>query len=272
MSTSILAPYNDQLFYKVRLRIKFRDRILGGIPKGGKPLDYFMDAKHMSDAEKEDFKKRISDGLISEDEKTAIKEMSWCQFERDRAGNLCLWHGNIKAMMREIFVTFGLTQRRPNMKKVGIKKAKGAEEGEPLVPEKGPSSGGRQTLQHGVHVDPVRIPFERVIDDKRTFIKVKDSVADVPGEYAEKVEFIDKVKHIKDMSGVRSALGRHDVIDQPEMTIYLKWPADGVFTEDDMKKAWSACEDDGLGACRSQGYGKFDVLEWEVINDPYAKK
>lgn len=302
---SVLEQYNNELFYKVRLRIKFRDLVLAGIPKAGKPLDYYMAARHMSDEDKADFQKRLAEGTLTDEEKDAVKEMNWCTFERDRAGNLSIWHGNVKAMMREIFVTFGLTQRRPNTKKPGTakkpgKKKKGepepvadlealaalaelAIEGEPLIPDKDPSSGGKQCFQHAVHVDPCRIPFERTVDGVVKYIKAGEEGKIVvealekdhfnPGESVkEPLTFLDKVKHIKDMSGTRSALGRHDKLDQPEMTIYLKWPARGVFTEEDLKKAWAACEDDGLGACRSQGFGKFEVIEWTLINDPTLKK
>lgn len=75
------------------------------------------------------------------------------------------------------------------------------------------------------------------------------------------------MKHIKDAAGQRTALGRHDFIFRPEMTIYLKWPASGVFSDDEMKKALSVCEEDGLGASRSQGFGKFEVIEWTVVKE-----
>lgn len=277
MAVSALQKENDELFFKVRLVIQFRDLVLAGIPKAGNPLDYFMSARHMSDEEKADFKKRIQDGQLSEDEKNQIKEMNWCTFERDHAQNLCMWHGNLKAMMREIFTTFGLTQRRPNTKKPGAKGKKGTTDETPLIAEKDPSAGGRQTFQHGVHVDPIRIPFERRdADGKVHYIKVAEvdtEVVNAPTDdhYVEALEFVDKVKHIKDMNGTRSALGRHDKLLGVCMTIYLKWPARGVFDNNDMRKAWAACQDDGLGACRSQGFGKFDVIEWEVINDPTKK-
>ncbi len=239
MGISVLEEQAKALYTKVKIRIRFRDRILAGIPKHGDMLDYYMKARHMSDREKDDFKARTEKGELSPEEKEQITSTSWCQFERNAEGHLCLWHGNVKAMLREIFVTLGLTQKKPSLKK--------AEKEE----DKGPSAGGRQTLQHAVHVDSgypdsLRIPFER---DGKLISEPDGSV--------------DKVKHIKDAAGQRSALGRHDYLEKVEMQIILKWPTKSVFTEDDFKKVLALCQDDGLGACRSQGNGKFDVISYE---------
>lgn len=277
---SILESYTKELFFIVKIRIKFRDLVLAGIPKSQNVLDFFMNARHMSDAEKADFKQRIADGNLTDDEKESIKEVSWCQFEKDAQGNLCLYHGNVKAMLREIFTTFGLTQRRPNKTTKGEANA-----------DKDLSAGGRQTFQHAVHVDPIRIPFEHQVTDPNVplantpFVTFKatdgftevDESAPPPAEGQPAVirqpeaGYVDKVKHIQDAAGRRSALGRHDYIRQPEMSFILKWPARGCFTEEDMKSAMAAAQEDGLGACRSQGFGKFDVIGWEVVNAP-AKK
>lgn len=114
---SILSEYKNKVFRTVKLRIRFRDKVLAGIPKGESVLDYFMEARHMSDEAKEEFKQRIKNGELTEEEKEGIKESAWCEFERDENGNLCMWHGNVKAMLREVFVTLGLTQKRPNTSK-----------------------------------------------------------------------------------------------------------------------------------------------------------
>jgi hypothetical protein len=233
---SIFEEELKKLVYTATVRIKFRDAVLAGVPKNEDVLTYFMEARHMSEAEKDDFKKRVMGGTLTEDEKDEIKETGWCVFEPDCDGNLCLWHGNIKAMLREIFVTTGLTQKKPNTKKA-------VEGGDGPAP----CAGGRQTFQHAVHVDPLRILFTK---DKNT-IKSPDGRK-------------DRVKHISDASGKRSALGRHDFISQPEMEFFLKWPRKSIFTIDDIKNSLALAQEDGLGACRSQGFGKFDVTFFEV--------
>lgn len=267
---SVLSQYKDDLFYRVKLRIKFRDLILAGIPRAEKMLDYFMSERHMSDAERSSLEARISEGKLTEDEKEKIKNISWCKFESDADGNLCLWHGNVKAMLREMFTTLGLTQRQPNKKKD--------------VPDKDQSAGGRQTFQHAVHVEPLYLCFERANPETEVREKIKakdgseliDDHRETPGDAALKrlnaaYGFVDRVKHIEDAAGRRSALGRHDYLRQPELEFTLMWPARGCFTEDDVKTAMAAAENDGLGACRSQGFGKFEVISWKIENAPKKK-
>ncbi len=255
-SVSVLDDVSNVIYTRYRVRIRYRDQVLGGVPKSGNSLEWYLNEKFSSDEEKADFKRRVESGALSDDEKAEIREASWNTFERDRNGNLCLWHGNFKACLREVFVTLGLTQKFP-IKATKAKEAKSAKvggakpassEGPVLVPARDPSAGGRQTLQHGVHVDPLRLVFLR---DNQP-IKIADG-------------YVDKVKHITDAAGKRSALGRHDYIDQPEIEMVLKWPTASVFTIDDMKKALAVAQDDGLGACRSQGIGKFDVILLEKL-------
>lgn len=236
---SILESELASLMYSMRVKIQFRDLILAGIPRSGNMLEYFISLKHMSDADKADFEKRIQAGELTDDEKEQLKETSWCCFEKTSDGELCIWHGNVKAMLREIFTTIGLTQRRP---KIGKKadESGGKEDG---------TAGGRQTLQHAVHVDPLRPLFK--CDGK--------TLREAHG-------FLDRVKHIKDQSGQRSALGRHDYIKGAVVEFILKWPRKGVYSEEDLRTALALCQEDGLGACRSQGHGKFDVIECEMLD------
>lgn len=273
--SSILKSYQDDLFFRVKIRIRFRDRILAGIPRAQAMLDYFMKARHMSDAEKEAFQRRVKEGSLTEEDKAQIKDVAWCKFEPDYDGNLCLYHGNVKAMLREMFTTFGLTQRQPNKRDP---KKQGGD------PNRDQSAGGRQTFQHAVNVEPIYIPFERSLTNGSTEkIKCNDGYEEIPdndggiGEGAIRklavfYGYVDRVKHIEDAAGRRSALGRHDYLYQPELTFELEWPARGCFSEDDMKMAVAAAEKDGLGACRSQGFGKFETIAWEVVNEPKKRE
>lgn len=222
------------LFSVLTALIVFRDKVLAGIPKAGNPLDYYIASKHMSDEEKADFTERVNDGSLTDDEKTVIKNLSWCCFEKndDGVGALCLWHGNMKAALREMFTTLGLTQKM-------WKKAKTGAEGH---------AGGKQVFQHAVHVDPLRLPFFR------PDTKGQDVFITQPDGY------LDRVKHIEDAAGKRSVIGRHDFLMQPRLQITLRWPQKGPFDRDDIIRALAACQDDGLGACRSQGFGKFNII------------
>jgi hypothetical protein len=228
MSNSVLSKEAEKMFATATIRLQFRDNVMAGVPRHENMLEYYLNSKHMSDEARADFEGRIKAGKLSDEEKEDIAQMSVCVFERDHEGQLCLWHGNAKACMREMFTTFGKNSIKP-------KKTLGEE-----------CAGGRQTFQHAIHVDPVRLVFHRA---GKPIMKADGTV--------------DKVKHITDMSGTRSAIGRHEYLIRPELTLVLKWPSKGSVTEEDLRQVWAAAQEDGLGACRSQGFGKFDVVAWD---------
>ena len=242
-----------EIYEKRQVTIAFEDKILAGCPKKGDMLAFYMEAKHMSDAEKEDFKKRIEDGDLTDEEKEEQKETNWTIFEKDAEGFLVIWHNNVKALLRECATTLGLTQIRysGNTAKAKPKKAKKGEEAEvvPLEPEKAEvkeaHAGGRQTFQHGLQIDPLRI---RILKDGQP-IQRPDG-------------FVDRVKHIQDAGGKRSAIGRHDYVERPTLTFTLMWPLNGAFKEEHIKKMLKLAEKDGVGASRSQGFGTFVVTEF----------
>lgn len=53
-----------------------------------------------------------------------------------------------------------------------------------------------------------------------------------------------------------------------EFTVISDWP----FTSRDWAMIWTSGEQQGLGASRSQGYGKYDVTAWNKVEVPGAKK
>jgi hypothetical protein len=244
----------------VLVRIRFRDKVLAGVPKNGNPLDYYVNSKHMSDEEKADFVERVKQGEVTPEEKEEIKETSCLQFEKDHDGDLCIYHGNIKALLREIFVCTGLSALRA---KGAAKKGKGKNE---ILPDGTPAdseiagsdkfdavhsrAGGRQNLGHMIHIDPVHVKIMK--DGKPT--QNPDGV-------------LPKVKHFPSPTGPKSALGNHDFFEYAEMEFVMKWYKGGIHNHEQVKLAMALAQDDGLGACRSQGFGKFDIVKWETLAD-----
>lgn len=253
---SVLSDFSEQLYARVKLTLQFREKMLAGLPSNEEMLDYFVKAKQMSDAEKEDFIARIQGGALSEDEKAEMKETSWTVFERDREGHLCVWHNNIKAMLRECMTTLGVfIEKRPSLKK--------GEE----------AAGGKQTYQHGLVVEENRVKLLSDFEyQKQPDGKLKKVSLGAYKPMTRPHGYIDRVKHISDASGKRSALGRHDFVDEARLVFVLKWVDTGVYSIDDLKRVWAACQEDGLGACRSSGYGRFDCIEWEVLKAPKPRK
>lgn len=267
MGKSVLEHIVLEETNAVGITLEFRDKILSGIPQSGDMLDYFIKMKQMSDSEKEDFILRIQKGAMSDDEKAEMKETSWTTFEKDREGFCCLWHNNIKAMLREICSVTGIYMKKR------ASSAKGEER-----------CGGKQTFQHGFNLkavdggDDLRIRLltngEYARAEKRGEPAIWKPFAD--GKYIPVKTphgYVDRIKHISDASGKRSAIGRHDFFEKARLKFEIWWLNNGTYSVDDLKKLLALAQDDGLGASRSQGMGRFDVIEFTVIQEhPKPKK
>lgn len=68
------------------------------------------------------------------------------------------------------------------------------------------------------------------------------------------------------MQGPRSSLKLFDYIDQPTITFRLRVLNDGVFKEEMLKSILEYCQENGLGADRSQGFGQFDIVSFEKMS------
>ena len=259
MAKSVLEAEENKIYTRVYMEVELRDKLLAGIPQSGDMLDYFLKTKFESQAEKEDFKLRVTNGKLTDDEKDEMKETSCCVFERDKGTrNLCIWHNNIKSMIREVFSVTGMFMaKRASSKKGAIK------------------GGGRQNYQHFLFIDPMRPlflsnyfyddtgvqQFYHSEDGKSFDTNAKDSLW-IPMQ--EPHGYVDRIKIIKDASGQRTALGRHAFVDGVRLAFRLKWGDVNVYSIADMRKTFAIAQDDGLGASRSQGFGKFDVIKFDV--------
>jgi hypothetical protein len=268
MGKSVLESIVLEENNRVGITLEFRDKVLSGIPQSGDMLDYFIKMKQMSDEEKEDFILRIQKGAMTDDEKSEMKETSWTTFEKDREGFCCLWHNNIKAMIREICSVTGTFMKKK------ANSTKGEER-----------PGGRQTYQHGFnlhalpeHGDDLRIRIltngEYARAEKRGEPALWKPFAH--GNYVPVKTphgYVDRIKHISDASGRRSAIGRHDFFEKARLKFEIWWVNNGTYSVDDLKKLLALGQDNGLGASRSQGMGRFDVTEFTVIQEhPKPKK
>lgn len=232
------AELGSRIFATATVKIRFKDKILAGVPKNEDVLEFWMSKKMMSDSEKESFRARVKAGEVTEAEEAEIAETNQLVFERTPEGVPCVWHAQVKAMLRECFTCLGYTQKRHT---------KVSDKGD-LAEKPSVYVGGKNTLQHCVHVEPSWLAFER---DCKPLAAPDGSVT--------------RVKHIEGPMGPRSAIGRHEYFGPgTEMTFVLKWPAKGTFSLDEIKLALALAQDDGLGASRSQGFGKFEVVGFEA--------
>ena len=78
----------------------------------------------------------------------------------------------------------------------------------------------------------------------------------------------ERVVHAMTMQGPRSSLKLYDYIDQPTLRFSLRVLNDGVFNEEKLRFILEYCQENGLGADRSQEFGKFDILSFTSF-DPH---
>ena len=238
----------DRFDARATIVIEFIDRIYGGLPMSGKPLEFFIKSKKMSTVEADELKARIQEGRLTPEESKEIDETCATVFERDREGFLCIWHGNLKACMREVLSTTGTF----------IKKK---------------SKQGKNVFQHRTWIEPIRPRFLKQTPDGK-WVPVRDAPqGELPADAATPDGTVEKVKIIRDMSGQRTALGRHEYLEHARLAFEWQFGFDNpAYTADDFEKAWFQAQNNGLGACRSQGQGRFRIVGWKWAKKPPAKK
>lgn len=80
-----------------------------------------------------------------------------------------------------------------------------------------------------------------------------------------------QISHVMTPKGPKSSLTYVEYVVQPRIVFDVLVTGD-VITEDDWARVWVQAQENGLGARRSQGYGKFDVLGWEKMNGRELKQ
>lgn len=77
------------------------------------------------------------------------------------------------------------------------------------------------------------------------------------------------VSHSMGPKGPISAIKRHEYVDRPLLSFDLKFAraksVEEKFSDDDVAKMLIHFGEHGLGACRSQGFGRFDIVSIEQI-------
>lgn len=202
-------------FYRVR--IKLRDRLVGGYPKNPDAEAAMLRARGLEDL----IPAQVDPATLNDEERAALKlsavEKSWTGFKSNGSGPY-LESRCIKAMIKECANIL----KGPQILDVKNFKSKVAER---------------------VFVEPHEIVMGREPDgtDKR-------------------------VVHVMTAMGPRSSIKFFDYYEQPEIEFKLKVLADGVVKPEALKTILEYAQDNGLGADRSQGFGQFDLLEFEEMN------
>jgi hypothetical protein len=73
------------------------------------------------------------------------------------------------------------------------------------------------------------------------------------------------IGHVTGPEGPRSTLGYYEYARRATIDFDVLVTRDSI-KDDWWVDLWTHMEENGMGALRSQGYGKFDVLAWDQID------
>lgn len=211
----------EELWVLYDLNIKL-PRIAGGVPSDPKIVAAWQASKWPQGTPPETVQASVEKTVTQLGETTAQKDEApgWNTFLRDKDGHYALSGHQVKAMLKESVAVLRTYLQTTQPDAV--------------------STFPRARLAEKVHVT------ETVI----TFHPYKDQPDASP----------EKPIHVMTALGPRDALKKTDVLHDVELHCTLKVLADGEFTEPFLKTLLNFAGENGLGADRSQGMGKFDYI------------
>lgn len=215
--------------------IRMREQLHGGIPAKKELLRKWVESRTLDSGKikaDEQTDKQVAEEEARNEEAPAVpeEEDSWNRFHEDEKG-LYIQTANVKALIRECLSVIGILQKK---------------------------RGSKQILQHGLEVQPVggrgsRLYLDRTAPDGRE----------------------EKPIHVVGPQGPRNAIKRTDYVEGAQFgfEVWIKHTSPQEtrhLGEAELKHALLLAQEDGLGADRSQGHGKFDVVWFEKIgtSDP----
>ena len=215
------------MFRKYRVKIRGRDKMLGGIPKSDDLVEPWLQARIkkgvVPEGEKA-FTQEEIDNIVEEAKSTADlieeeTEQTWSGFKTNGGGPY-IDAINLKAMFREAATVLRITKQR----------------------------GCRQLIQHGLFIRPEIIEFGKEKPDGYI-----DRCGHVMGPMGPRsiLQRNDYIQNAELEFEVWISTGDKD---------YAKW-----LSEENVVKALTHAQELGLGASRSQGYGTFDIVSFEQI-------
>lgn len=232
------------LFVTYRARLRFRDRVVGGTPSNPRLIEGWLRAKMGVTQEQEVLNLTmrtlrelgVSEEIFDTPEQItfetlaqaseAIAAKSNTTMFKREIGGLYIESRIVKAMLKECVATLFPGGTGAGKHRWG-----------PTL--KGPKSGAAEW----VFVDPDHILL---------------GVSEPTG--------IDlSIGHITGPQGPRSTLDYYEFVERPEVSFEVMVLEDRVPTES-WPQIWRYAQENGLGAKRSQGFGRFDVLGWDRRN------
>lgn len=225
----------SSLFSRYHVSLQFRDKVMGGVPKDPKLIEGWLRAKAgISDVEEV---RMALLRTLNELGAEVTPDMTYEEVEA--AAEKIAGTKETSGFKRDPVNGLFLESRQV---KAALKEATNIlYAGERVGPTK---KGARSYLAERVFPTPDQL-----------FLGRKDP---------DGVEMM--VGHVTGPQGPRSTLGYHEYTRQSTIECDILVAKNAIPAEW-WPDLWTLMEENGLGALRSQGYGKFDVLEWEEIEN-----
>jgi hypothetical protein len=72
------------------------------------------------------------------------------------------------------------------------------------------------------------------------------------------------IGHVSGPRGAQSTLTHHEYVERPQIIVDCVCTRDAI-TADQWREIWLHAQHNGMGALRSQGFGRFEVVDWQEI-------
>lgn len=224
--SALLKKAAEQAWRRLRVEIKVRDKLLAGKPASLDAATAMLEARGLNDFV------AAAEDITDPTERAAAAEKiardeGLCEFVR-REGHLGVWmpSNNVKACLKENWSVLGL--------RVKVR-------------------GSRGALAEGLFVAGEGEGMER------DWIRVGDAPDGIH----------TAVAHTTGPSGPVSSIKRHEYVSAPTLVFYVMIAtvtnvADKI-SDDELAQTLVHAQEHGVGACRSQGFGRFDVISVEEV-------
>lgn len=235
----IFSDQTAHIWTTYHARITFRDRLMGGVPKDPKVIEGWLRAKAGIESEEEikqatlrtllelgaDVRADMSFEEMQRASEALAAQRSTNGFKQDERG-LYIESRVIKAMLKEACAILFPYQATGNAGKWGVTK-----------------KAARALLAERVFIDPDKVYLGRKEPDG---VELMIGHVSIPGK------------------GTVGTLTYHEYVTQATIDFQCKVSQDMV-PLDKWPELWSFAEENGLGALRSQGFGRFDIWVWEPM-------
>jgi hypothetical protein len=229
----------DSVFTTYRATLQLRDKIMGGTPKDPKAIEGWLKKNAgLADGELRratirtliengvDLTENPTDDEINEAIASIASLKQTNGFKRDERG-LYIEGRTVKAMLKESAnIVFAGEKWGKRFKDDGKQAYAG--------------KGARSFLAERVFVNPDRI-----------YLGVQEPSG---------IELF--IGHVMDKTGPKSTLTYVEFVERPTLEIEVA-VLNNEITEQQWPRLWLHAQENGLGALRSQGFGRFDIDRWE---------